>query len=236
MTLRMAARALRIERASRGEVSICRSAGEIRAAMARDSLAMVLHIEGAEAIDADFTALETLHAMGLRSLGPVWSRSNIFGHGAPMTCPASPDSGPGLTDAGKALVAACNELKILVDLSHLTEKGFWDVAATSTAPLVATHSNAHALTPSARNLTDRQLDAIAETGGIVGLNFHVAFLEPEPCRPPAVAARRGRRRPWLGFRRLHGAKGNGRRGGAAGADQRVPRRRLRRGADRQDRA
>jgi membrane dipeptidase len=178
-TLRMAARALRIERASQGAVSICRSVSDIRDAMARESLAMLLHIEGAEAIDADFTTLETLHAMGLRSLGPVWSRSNIFGHGAPMTCPASPDSGPGLTDTGKALVAACNELKILVDLSHLTEKGFWDVAAISDAPLVATHSNAHALTPSARNLTDRQLDAIAETGGVVGLNFHVAFLDPQ---------------------------------------------------------
>ena len=88
-TLRMAARAFRLERDSGGDVTICRDADAIRAAMAAGSLAMVLHIEGAEAIDPDFIALDVLHAAGLRSLGPVWSRSNIFGHGAPMTCPAS---------------------------------------------------------------------------------------------------------------------------------------------------
>lgn len=178
-TLRMAARAFRLERDSGGDITICRNADAIRAAMAAGSLAMVLHIEGAEAIDPDFIALDVLHAAGLRSLGPVWSRSNVFGHGAPMACPASPDSGPGLTDAGKELVRACNRLKIMIDLSHLTEKGFWDVAALSDRPLVASHSNAHAVCPSARNLTDRQLDAIAESGGLAGLNFHVAFLRPD---------------------------------------------------------
>ncbi|WP_067336966.1 dipeptidase [Stappia indica] len=178
-TLRMFARALRLERESAGEVRICRTAGEIRAAMADGKLAMVMHVEGAEAIDADMTALEVLHAAGLRSLGPVWSRPNIFGDGVPMACPSSPDTGPGLTETGKELVRACNRLKIMVDLSHLTEKGFWDVAALSDRPLVASHSNAHAVCPSARNLTDRQLDAIAESGGLAGLNFHVAFLRPD---------------------------------------------------------
>ena len=75
----------------------------------------------------------------------------------------TPDTGPGLTDAGKALVRACNQLGILVDLSHLNEKGFWDVARISDAPLVATHSNAHVLCPLPRNLTDSQLDAIMES-------------------------------------------------------------------------
>ena len=85
----------------------------------------------------------------------------------------------GLTAAGKALVRRCNELGILVDLSHLTEAGFWDVAALSDQPLVASHSNAHALCPTARNLTDRQLAAIRETGGLVGLNFATAFLRAD---------------------------------------------------------
>ena len=179
VTLRMAARAHRIARQSEGSVMICRSVAEIEAAMARNALALVLHIEGAEAIDPDLAALDVLHAAGLRSLGPVWSRDNIFGHGVPMAFPSSPDTGPGLTDVGKALVRACDELKILIDLSHITEKGFWDVAALSDRPLVATHSNAHAICPSARNLTDRQLDAIAERRGLVGLNFHVAFLRED---------------------------------------------------------
>ena len=105
--------------------------------------------------------------------------TNIFGYGVPFRYPSTPDTGPGLTDAGKALVKACNELKIVIDLSHLSEKGFWDVAELSDAPLVATHSNAHALCPHARNLTDRQLAAIRESGGMVGINFATCFLRED---------------------------------------------------------
>ena len=170
---------LRIERESEGRVRICRTVGDIRLAMEQGVLAPVIHIEGAEAIDPDFEALDVLHAAGLRSLGPVWSRPNAFGHGVPFLCPSSPDTGPGLTDLGKALVRACNRLRILVDLSHLNERGFWDVAAISDAPLVATHSNAHALSPHSRNLTDKQLAAIRATGGMVGVNFAVSFLRPD---------------------------------------------------------
>ncbi len=109
------------------------------------------------------TALHLFHALGLRSLGPVWSRPTAFGHGVPFAFPSSPDTGPGLTEAGKRLVRACNALKIMLDLSHMNEAGFNDVAALSDAPLVATHSNAHAVTPSSRNLTDRQLHMIRDT-------------------------------------------------------------------------
>ncbi|HEX5416431.1 MAG TPA: membrane dipeptidase, partial [Chloroflexota bacterium] len=108
----------------------------------------------------------------------VWSRPNAFGSGVPFG-QGSPDTGPGLTDAGRALVRACNRLGVMLDLSHLNEKGFWDVAGLSTAPLVASHSNVHALCPSTRNLTDRQLAAIKESDGLVGLNFHVGFLRAD---------------------------------------------------------
>ncbi|WP_026872337.1 dipeptidase [Inquilinus limosus] len=176
-TTAMASILLRLERA--GGLSVCRSVAEIRAAIARDSLATVFHIEGCEAIDTDFRMLDLLYAAGLRSLGIVWSRPNAFGHGVPFQFPSAPDTGPGLTDAGRALVRECNERRILIDLSHLNEKGFWDVAELSTAPLVATHSNAHSVCPHARNLTDRQLDAIRDSGGLVGLNFATAFLRPD---------------------------------------------------------
>jgi membrane dipeptidase len=169
----------RIERESQGRVRVCRQAADIESCLADDVLAAVLHIEGAEAIEANFELLDVLYAAGLRSLGPVWSRSNIFGHGVPFRCPSSPDIGPGLSDLGKALVAACNDLRILIDLSHLNERGFWDVAELSTAPLVATHSNAHAISPHSRNLTDRQLAAIRQSGGLVGVNFATAFLRPD---------------------------------------------------------
>jgi membrane dipeptidase len=170
---------LRIERESQGRVRVCRSVADIEQALQDGVLAPVVHIEGAEAIDADFEVLEVLHAAGLRSLGPVWSRPNAFAHGVPFLCPASPDTGPGLTDLGKELIRACNRLRILIDLSHLNERGFWDVAALSDAPLVATHSNAHALSPHSRNLTDQQLAAIRESGGMVGVNFATSFLRPD---------------------------------------------------------
>ncbi|MGV3490710.1 MAG: dipeptidase [Devosia sp.] len=169
---------------SDGGLTVCRSAAEIRAAMARGSIAAVLHIEGAEQIDPDFHFLDLLYAAGLRSVGPVWSRTNIFGHGVPFRFPHSPDIGPGLTEVGKTLVRACNARRIMIDLSHITEKGFWDVAAVSTAPLVATHSNVHALTPSPRNLTARQLAAIRDSDGMVGLNFATGFLRPDGMMRP----------------------------------------------------
>ena len=97
----------------------------------------------------------------------------------PFRCPSSPDTGPGLTDLGKELIRACNRLNILIDLSHLNERGFWDVAELSDAPLVATHSNAHALSPHSRNLTDEQLAAIRETSGMVGVNYAVSFLRAD---------------------------------------------------------
>ena len=179
-TLALFSRLHRLAREMRGDLALCTSAGAVREAMAAGRVAMVPHIEGAECIDPGLNALEVLHAAGLRSLGLVWSRPNAFGHGAPMDCQPVLDPGEGLTEMGRILVGACERLGILVDLSHLTEAGFWDVARISSRPLVASHSNVHAISPSARNLTDRQLDAIAESGGLVGLNFHVAFLR-EDC-------------------------------------------------------
>lgn len=179
-TMAMFARLRRLAAALPDDFAICGSAAEARAAMASGRIAAVPHIEGAECIDVELNALEVLHAAGLRSLGLVWSRPNAFGHGAPMTRQEPPEPGEGLTEAGAALVRACEAMGVLVDLSHLTEAGFWDVAKIAARPLVASHSNAHAVSPSARNLTDRQLDAVRESGGLVGLNFHVAFLR-EDC-------------------------------------------------------
>ena len=142
-------------------------------------MAAILHFEGAENLGPDPGALEELYETGLRSLGLVWSRPNAYAYGVPFKFPSSPDTGPGLTGAGKQLVRECNRLGILIDLSHLNERGFWDVAELSEVPLVASHSNAHALCPASRNLTDRQLDAIRVSDGIVGVNFAVAFLRED---------------------------------------------------------
>ncbi len=168
-----------MERAAKGAFKICRTAKELRECLRDGVISAILHFEGAEAIGENLDALYQFHAMGLRSLGPVWSRPTIFGHGVPFAFPSGPDTGLGLTHAGKDLIRACNDLRVMVDLSHLNENGFWDVAKISTAPLVATHSNAHALCQTSRNLTDRQLHAIRDTGGMVGLNFATCFLRED---------------------------------------------------------
>jgi membrane dipeptidase len=173
-----------MERASEGRFRWCHTTADIRAAMENGVVAGVIHFEGAEPIGPNLDALHLFHAMGLRSIGPVWSRPTIFGHGVPFRYPSGPDTGPGLTDLGRALVRECNALRIMIDLSHLNEQGFWEVAKLSNAPLVATHSNAHVVTQSSRNLTDRQLQAIGETGGMAGLNLATVFLRPDGRESP----------------------------------------------------
>jgi membrane dipeptidase len=179
MTIAMTASLFRLEAQSEGQFNVVRTTHELTTCLQEGILAAILHFEGAEAIDPNLDALEVFYQAGLRSLGIVWSRPNIFAQGVPFKFPHSPDTGPGLTDAGRELVQACNRLGIMLDLSHLNERGFWDVAELTDAPLVATHSNVHALCPSTRNLTDKQLDAIKESEGLVGLNFAVYDLRAD---------------------------------------------------------
>ncbi|CAN5746362.1 dipeptidase [soil metagenome] len=169
----------RLEEEVGGSLRVVRTVEELKRCLREGVLAAILHFEGAENLGPDPGALEELYGAGLRSLGLVWSRPNAYANGVPFRFPSSPDTGPGLTDVGRDLVRECNRLGVLIDLSHLNEKGFWDVAGLSEGPLVATHSNAHALCPASRNLTDRQLDAIRDSDGMVGVNFAVAFLRED---------------------------------------------------------
>jgi membrane dipeptidase len=188
-----AATLFRIEDSSEGAFRVVRTAAELQQCLDDGVMAAVLHLEGADAIDTDLDALYVLHRAGLRSLGLVWGRPNAFAEGVAVHFRRSPDTGPGLTAAGRRLVRACNELRIAIDLSHLNERGFWDVAELTNAPLVATHCNAYALCRSTRNLTDPQLDAVAASDGMVGLNFAVNFLREDAARdadtPLAVMVR-----------------------------------------------
>lgn len=172
----------RIEDQSEGKFRVVRTVDELERCLDTEVMAAVLHMEGADAIDTDLDALHVLHRAGLRSLGLVWGRPNAFAEGVAVHFQRSPDTGPGLTEAGIELVRACNDLRIMIDVSHLNEQGFWDVASLTDAPLVATHSNAYALCASTRNLTDPQLDAIAASDGMVGLNFAVNFLREDASR------------------------------------------------------
>jgi membrane dipeptidase len=157
-TLAMFARLRRLAAELPDDLALCGSAGDIAGAMADGRVAILPHIEGAECIDTGLDSLEVLHAAGLRSLGLVWSRANAFAHGAPIDMGESYDQQAGLTDAGRALVRECNAMGVMIDLSHLNEGGFWDCP---------------------RNLTDGQLKAVRESGGVVGLNFNVGFLRAD---------------------------------------------------------
>ncbi|WP_075183100.1 dipeptidase [Pantoea sp. 1.19] len=176
----------RMTAASQGRMRLCLTADDIMACRREGVLAVVLHIEGAGALTDDLQGLAALQAQGVRSIGPFWNLPNAFGEGVRGDFPGSPDTGAGLTAAGERLIAACNQRRIMIDLSHMNEKAFWQTAALSHAPLVATHSNAHALCPQPRNLTDDQLAAIADSDGLVGVNFGTAFLRADGQRNPAT--------------------------------------------------
>ena len=139
----------------------------------------VLMFEGADMIEPDLSNLEEYYNIGLRILSLTWSRKNSFATGVPYEFPGSPDQGPGLSDEGRALVERCNSLGILIDVSHLNAKGFWDVMKLAKLPVVATHSGVHAKCPCPRNLTDEQLRAIADTGGLVGVTFSTSEIRSD---------------------------------------------------------
>ncbi|MTD38523.1 peptidase [Erwinia sp. CPCC 100877] len=167
---------------SRGRARLCLNVAEIEDSLHDGAIAMVMHIEGAAALDADLSQLEGWYQSGLRSIGPFWNLPNAFGEGITGSFPGSPDSGSGLTQAGRRLIQACNRRGIMLDVSHMNQKAFFDTAELSDAPLVASHSNAHAICPQPRNLTDEQLAAIAASDGFVGVNFGNAFLRDDGRR------------------------------------------------------
>lgn len=171
----------RIARESDDDLHVATDIETVRSCVENQDAGMAAmpHLEGAEAVNPDLSNLDELYGAGVRSIGLVWSRPNEFAHGVPFRYPESPDIGPGLTEAGRELVAACADLGIVVDCAHLNEAGFWEVDECSPNPLVVSHSAVHTLCPSTRNLTDDQLDAVAASGGVVGISLAVENLHPD---------------------------------------------------------
>ena len=178
-TLKLFDFAEQLEAEGNGRVAITRDIVALENNIENDVFSMVLGIEGAAAIRPDLSNLQEYYDRGLRVVNPVWSRPNAFGSGVPFRYPSSPDTGPGLTFAGKELVQACNEMGILIDLAHLNEKGFWQVAELSNAPLVTSHTAVHAICPMSRNITDEQIMAIGRSGGLIGIYYMPGGLRPD---------------------------------------------------------
>lgn len=161
------------------------SAADIRKNHAQGKLSAVLTMEDGRAVDGKLENLDRFHGLGVRALSLTWNAENCFG------APNSADPAVmarGLTPFGKEAVAYMQHIGILVDVSHLSDGGFWDVAGLCKKPFIATHSNARALSPHPRNLTDDMLRAIGDAGGVAGLNFGPEFLNSDPADRRSTAA------------------------------------------------
>ena len=148
----------------------CHSAADLQAAADAGKAAAFLSIEGAELLPDRSDALDLAYDAGVRLITLTWNYRSHFG------CSSAIDQQEGLTDKGKQLVRDCAEKGIIVDVSHLSERGFWDVCETIDGPFVASHSDSRALCRHPRNLTDRQFAEIARRGGLVGINLYTPFL------------------------------------------------------------
>jgi len=156
------------------QAEVALSAGDIRRIAAQNKVAVVLAIEGGEAIGHSLANLRMLHRLGVRSIGLVWNERNLIADGV-----GERRTGGGLTNFGVAVIKEMNRLGMLVDISHLSDPGFWQLVEVCEQPFIASHSNARAVCDHPRNLTDEQIVALAKAGGVLGLNFAPAFVAPQ---------------------------------------------------------
>lgn len=159
------------------DLRLVTQADDILAAKREDKVGMILGLEGAEALAGDLRVLRMMHKLGLRNLGLTWNFRNQAADGV-----GEERTGGGLTRFGVSLVEEMNRLGIVIDIAHLSPASVADVLAVSQAPIIASHANARALNDNdyRRNLTDAQLEKIAENGGVVGITFVPAFLDADP--------------------------------------------------------
>lgn len=157
----------------REEVALVRHYADLVENEQKERVSVMLSLEDGRAVNGNFRTLYRFYEMGIRMINPTWNTANCWGF------PNSEDETimqKGLTVFGKNAVEYCNNKGILIDVSHLSDGGFWDVVTISKKPIAASHSNCRALVPHPRNLTDEMIRAIAEKGGVVGSTFVPTFL------------------------------------------------------------
>ena len=162
---------------SPGLFRLCRTVGEARSAKAEGEIGLFLSLEGAEPLQNDLGLLRIFYELGVRGLGLVWSRRNYVADGAFFAAVKEGRKG-GLTPFGVKLVEKAEQLGMVIDLSHINDEGFSDVLEIVSRPVVVSHSNCRSLADSKRNLTDEQIEKIAENGGVVGMNSVNMFTDP----------------------------------------------------------
>lgn len=155
------------------DMAFIRTAGDVRALRQRPgAIGAMLSLEGADGLQGDLALLRILFMLGVRAAGLTWNNANWAADGALET------RGGGLTKKGRAFVEECNRLGILLDVSHLSDRAFWDLLQASSKPIIASHSNSRTLCPHPRNLTDDQIKALLAGGGLIGATFVPQFVSP----------------------------------------------------------
>lgn len=177
--LRIMADCARAELAQCREIRLVRTVKEAEEARAAGQIYAFLGIEGMAAFDGDADGIDRFYELGGRLGMLTWNEANAFAAGA------GADPEKGLTDRGRAAVRRMEDLGMVVDVSHLSDGGFWDVMDMAAGPVIASHSNCRALCDVRRNLTDDQLRAIRDSGGVVGLNVYHSFVHADPARQTA---------------------------------------------------
>ncbi|HXV41464.1 MAG TPA: dipeptidase [Anaerolineae bacterium] len=152
--------------------TVIKTKSDLAAAMQSDKIGVMLAMEGAEGLGRDVGMIRLFYELGLRMIGLTWNRANTLAEGS------GEDTGAGLTVLGRQLVANLANYPIILDVSHLNEAGFWSALENGQGPVLASHSNSAAVCPHHRNLTDDQIKALAERGGLIGLNFYPEFVTP----------------------------------------------------------
>lgn len=153
------------------KLSLCTDYAGIEKTISEKKVAGILSIEGGEALNGELSALRMFYKLGVRSICLTWNHRNEIADGQ-----AEDITGGGLTNFGRAVVAEMNSLGMLVDVSHISERGFWDVLEATDSPIIASHSNARAICNHKRNLTDDQIFALVKNKGVMGINFYPPFL------------------------------------------------------------
>ncbi len=161
------------------QAALCTTGAEVRAAQASGRIAVLMGIEGAHAlgdapVETLFTRLDAMHALGVRYMTVTWTNDNVFGHASRGEHPSR-----GLSDDGRALVAHMNALGMIVDVSHVSDRTFWDVLEVSTRPVLASHSATRALASHPRNMTDAMIRALGEHHGALCIDYYAQFIDAE---------------------------------------------------------
>jgi membrane dipeptidase len=179
------------------ELMLCLSAEDIASAHTQRKFGVLLGLEGGHAIENSLEVLREFFERGVRYMTLTWANHNDWADSS-----AGEPRHNGLTALGRDMVREMNRLGMMVDVSHVSDKTFWDVLEVSAAPVLATHSNARALTGVPRNLTDEQLRALAARGGMAMVNFYPGFVDQawregwEACRGEREAMQRAHAEPY----------------------------------------